>query len=420
MAARFAFASFLFLTGSPLSGADGSEEALQAFLKALEEGPRALAPVLGRYNRIESAKEFDVFGRHRIHQGLIRALKAMKDPALAGEAARVLNGSGREALPSQVLVLKALLDPDFPAPRKDRIEWLLGAARSKDERLALWGTRLLGDSRWAAAVDALIDLLRMEEEAKRHDSFLWHLASSEVYRLLGAEAARGDAKRIQDAWDGMKRRPPANPDHRPGGGKGITSAFFGDRISPRSVFVIDTSSSMTQATSLRRPGARTSARGSEEKDVGPRERKIEIVRAELIRALNGLQPRFRFNILAYNATVLPWRGKGGHLYDATSTAVRSAVEFAERLSTESGTNIHDALAAALEAAYVETVYLLSDGVPSRGGDAPEIERRAEALNYLKGVRVITYGFAAEGQGAYDEEFMTRLAQNHRGWYRRLN
>ena len=42
------------------------------------------------------------------------------------------------------------------------------------------------------------------------------------------------------------------------------------------------------------------------------------------------------------------------------------------------------------------------------------------MNYLAGVRVVAYGFAAEEGGSFDEEFMKRLASANWGWYRRLN
>ena len=70
---------------------------------------------------------------------------------------------------------------------------------------------------------------------------------------------------------------------------------------------------------------------------------------------------------------------------------------------------------ALKVKGVETIYLLSDGAPSRGGGPEEIKKRFAALNYLLGVRVVTYGFTGS-----DEKLMKDLAGRNWGWYRALN
>ncbi|MBI4605034.1 MAG: hypothetical protein HY721_23985, partial [Planctomycetes bacterium] len=236
--------------------------------------------------------------------------------------------------------------------------------------------------------------------------------------------AQGGSGRIRAAWEAMGKKLPASPSYDPVESDAVTSAFFGDRVSPRSVLCIDTSSSMLQRTSLRSAGSqgRTVVKGERDRERSKAtERKIDIVKRELERTVLALRPSCKFNVLSYNAAVLPWRGKGElKLHPANEGSLKDAAEFARRLATATGTNIHDALAEALEVPGVETVYLLSDGVPSVGGTKEEIERRVAALNYLRGVRIITYGFAAEESGAYDEDFMRRLAQRNWGWYRRLN
>jgi hypothetical protein len=179
---------------------------------------------------------------------------------------------------------------------------------------------------------------------------------------------------------------------------------------------------MRQLASLRGEvdRGRTEVKGKERR--APKRPKVEIVREELLRALSGLQSHSSFNILGYNATPSAWRAERGglKLHRAGTETIESARAWTRALEVATGTNIHDTLAAALDVPEVETIYLLSDGVPSRGGGTAEVERRAAAMNYLRGVRIVTYGFTAEGEGAYDEEFMKRLARNNWGWYRRLN
>jgi hypothetical protein len=321
---------------------------LGQLLDKLKANPAALPSVLAQYSRAEAAKDLDVFARYEIHQGLLGALREMRDPVLVSTAKDLLQETARSELPAQVLLLKTMISQGFPAPRTQRLGWLVRAARDKSSRLSIWGVHLLGDSRWSEAVDALIELVRTEE-SERPTGFLLSLASSELYRLLGKKGA-GSSAEIQKNWEAMGRKLPAAPEYSPPtSGGGVSVVFFGDSVSPFSVFAIDTSSG-------------SAARGS-------RSRKVDIVKEELKRALGGLQSHCRFNIIAYNETYHPWRGgkRSLRLYPATKDSIDSATKFAADLPVAQGTNIHDTLAAALAISEVETIYLLSDGIPSVGG-----------------------------------------------------
>jgi hypothetical protein len=247
------------------------------------------------------------------------------------------------------------------------------------------------------------------------------VVSAELYRILGNDAPQGAAaSAIQRQWERKGKQVPDKPDYSPVASGGRTVSFFGDLVSPRSVFAIDHSTSMRQKTSLA-GSLRGTVVAGEAKKGGPTEQKVTIVKRELVRCLAQLRRHYTFNVLGYNAKIFPWKAGGSlRLHPATSTNIRSATAFARELEVNRGTNIHDTLKAALPIPETETVFLLSDGVPSRGGKPPEIERTVRALNYLRGVRVITYGFAAEKRGSYDEGFMKRLAADNWGWYRRLN
>ena len=41
------------------------------------------------------------------------------------------------------------------------------------------------------------------------------------------------------------------------------------------------------------------------------------------------------------------------------------------------------------------------------------------MNYLLGIRIITYGIG-DTSGSYDDALMKRLARENWGWYRRLD
>jgi hypothetical protein len=402
----------LGLTAAPLARADEADDVLEYLADKLSGGSSSISSALSQYSRIERSERYDVFKRYKIHRGLLRALRKESNDALATAAARILRRPSTSNFPAQVLLMKALIGSSFPAPRRERIAYLADMAKDDDYRLSIWGLRLLGDSRWPESVDALIEIMRREEEAGRvPEGLLWNFTAMELFRLLGAKAAQGGSGAIKKNWEEMGRKLPDDPSYEMGAGGeggGVTMVFFGDRISPRSVFAIDTSTSMRRNATLRRP-----APG----DSGGSQPKVEIVKGELERAVSGLQPFCKFNILSYNSTYYPWTG-GLQLITATSSRVKSAVSHARGLEVSPGTNIHDTLAAGLTVPDVETIYLLSDGAPSRGGGPPEIRRRVEAMNYLKGIRVVTYGFA--GKGGADEGLMKWLAKNNWGWYRRLN
>jgi hypothetical protein len=395
--------------------------------RELGEGPDAIASVLRRYNTIESSEKFSIYGRELIHRRLVRAIGEMEDPAAADVAREMLGRAGGTFVPSQVVLMKALIEPRFPAPRAKRVALLLERARDRSERLQLWAVRLLAESRWVESIDALIGLQKEEELAGRFDDFLAHLAGSELYRVLGSKASyAGGAGKTERNWEEMGKKLPAEPDYGRAADDGVTVAFFGDRLMPRSVFLIDASGSMREKATLRGPerGGETAV-GGERRRPAPSSRgaepKIDIVKRELETALGGLREGWKFNVLSYNATYYPWSGgTSPKLSTARESSIRSATRFARELETAGGTNIHDTLVAALGIPEVETIYLLSDGAPSRGGTPAEIERRVAAMNYLLGVRIITYGFAAEAEGSFNEPLLQNLARTSWGWYRRLN
>jgi hypothetical protein len=407
-------AVLLAVVPAPAPAAETPQQALDAILAKLQGASPDFKGVLGQYERIESSSRFDIFGRHLIHAGLLKALRESDSPALGKAAEEYFSASS--ALPPRILLLKALIGPRFPAPRAKRVEWLLKAARERPQ-LAVWSAHLLSASRWPEGIEGLIALLA-EAESRDPDGLLAGLASAELYRALGPQGLGGSA-RVAKSWEEMGKKVPGQVDREVPARSGPTSSFFGDRISPRAVFAIDISSSMLQKTHLRMPG-KTVVEGkkSAEGDLRP---KVEIVKEELKRALAGLLPSSKFSAIGYNARLTPWRGGNPpKLHDATRDSLKNAAEFVEKLRVATGTNIHDVLAAALAIPDVETVYLLTDGVPSVGGGPAEVERRAAAMTYLSGVRIITYGFASPTPGEVDEKFLQRLAESNWGWYRRLN
>jgi len=397
---------------------DEAANALEVFERLIGQRVTNVDDVLKQYAAIEAGGRFDAGGRARVHAGLVAALRKIDDKSLAYTTETVLDNWGNSQWPAKVVVLKAMLGGKFPMPREKRVAHLVAMARGSHFRLSIWGIRLLGDSRWPEAVDALIELLKAEEAKARGSSVILTIIGGELYRILGVEAPQGSTSAlIEHNWKKLGRKLPEKVDYSLPSDSGPTVSFFGDLISPRAVFLIDISSSMRQETTL---ALRASRRSSVKGDAGERrEQKVAIVKRELGRCLGQLQSWYKFNLAGYNAKVLPWR-RDLALQSAGSSNIDSATRYARDLETEQGTNIFESVKLALPVDELDTIYLLSDGVPSVGGNTAQIEQMVKDINYLVGARIVTYGFAGEDRGSYDEAFMQRLARENWGWYRRLN
>lgn len=414
------FALMLGVPGASDAGEE-HERILEGLVGRLGDSPRDVVEVLKRYSRLEDSSRLDIYGRREVHEGLLEELRRRGHPSLEEAAERVFDLSERSYFAAQVLMMKATIGSKFPGSRDRKTGWLLEKARSTDDRISRWALHLLAETRWSGAIDGMLDLLAELEREGDRESLLWHVTSTELYRALGRIAASRDATRTREQWEASDRKVPRDPDYTLDRETVTVTSFFGDPISPRAAFLIDTSTSMLQRTTLR-AGKRGVTRGAGPRGGGSEERKVDIVKEELVHALHTLRPGFEFNVLVYNASYRPWQGspRRVRLVDVTSASLREAITFARGLEVSPGTNIHDTTVAALEIPEVETVYLLSDGVPSRGPKQAEILRRVRAMNYLLGARIVTYGFTATEGGSFDEGFMKKLATENWGWYRRLN
>lgn len=172
--------------------------------------------------------------------------------------------------------------------------------------------------------------------------------------------------------------------------------------------------------------------------------RIDIVKTELARTIERLEPHVRFNVLAFATDVMPWRKD---LAPATALHKRSALEWVARLkplgTTQDAelvsvglggasnlhlgkTNTHGALMAALgvppgQAATtgadykveVDTIFFLSDGQPTHGDfiEERDIQRVFREANALR--RVVLHTIAI---GDFTTGFMETLARESGGTF----
>ena len=139
-------------------------------------------------------------------------------------------------------------------------------------------------------------------------------------------------------------------------------------------------------------------------------RKIDILKKELTRLLKKLPADTSLNIITFDATYRSWQKV---LQPLRGRGRAKALAYVARIATGSGTNVFDTLEFALKDKRVDTIYLLTDGLPTRGRiTAPAaILKEIDVLNRARGVTIHTIAFGAESN------LLMQLAERNGGQYR---
>jgi Ca-activated chloride channel homolog len=159
-----------------------------------------------------------------------------------------------------------------------------------------------------------------------------------------------------------------------------------ERLAKDIVFVLDTSGSMSGE-------------------------KIDKARAALKFGVESLNPRDRFNVISFSGE--EHLMKAG-LIEADRIGKQAGLKFIDNLRAEGGTNINDALIAALKQFQAgdrpAMVVFLTDGLPTVGPtDVKEIIRNAASANRA-GVRLFTFGVGYD----VNTNLLDKLAADNRG------
>jgi len=260
---------------------------------------------------------------------------------------------------------------------------------------------LLQDSRWAcrhtaawtlACLAARGGLRPMIDAAGRPGNEM-------IWGLLAQMTGKADlAWKVRPWRDWFRRNGKTAPLRRCGRPQETSRvAYFGLGDTTKNVlFVIDTSRSMVQAQS------------------GSTVSKLEGATAELQKAVGALQPGTRFNVVFFAGRVRVWnRGP----LRATWRAKAALQEALDRIRPDGGTNCHGALTAALAQHGVDTVYFLTDGMPTEGRTTKPaaIVREITETNHDRETPVRIHCIAfffREG-----ESLLTALAKANGGRYR---
>jgi len=341
------------------------------------------------------------------------------DPAPAVRA-RAL-ASGRVALPqaraalrqrdplTRALALECTRDPGEarallrdPAP-----EVRIACARVTDDPEAV--AALLGDRSWRVQLAAILAAERLRQAAlvpplirvvRGPPGRVRARAAAALESLTRAPFGE-DARRWEAWWAGTgagyalppPRAAPRRVEH--------TASRVTFRHIPvdslRCCFVLDASRSMEKEA----PGAQGKTRW-------------ELVVRDLGQVLDRLPQGARFNVILFRTEVAAWRRR---LVPATPAARRACLAWIGEEKPAGWTNLFDALDAALGDDDVDALYLLTDGVPSRGAET----RREDILDeiaYRNRYRLVQVNCVqaggAEGLGKRWEGFLEDLAHAHDG------
>lgn len=276
--------------------------------------------------------------------------------------------------------------------------------------------KALGKRKDKAAVPGIIERLKKLEKNK---DVVWVDVKQSLTDITGYDFA--DAKEWEDFW--KVRGEAFNPETdrgdknesstvvRPGEEAG---EFFKEKIlAKRIMFVIDMSGSMREVD------IPVEGKG--------KQKRMEVVKDELIRCIKSLKKDVKFNILAYDDKLKFWKPiqQGSALLQAVDANKQDAMRWVSTLKENGMTHTDDALKKAFEPVEVNQIILLSDGAPmkmDKGGQqtptptGPILEM-VKGLNRLRGVKINTFGFAVfETQQGMQGllQFMEELAKQNGG------
>jgi hypothetical protein len=186
-----------------------------------------------------------------------------------------------------------------------------------------------------------------------------------------------------------------------GGGPGGRSMYYGLSIyAQKLVFIIDTSGSMLEPT--------TNLQGT----------RLASAKRELLQAIDGLPEDTQFSVVAFNSLVYAWQKQ---LVPANTTMKHSAARWVNMLEPGHTTASYDALEAGLRFD-AEALYFLTDGAPHGGKvqNPADIVSLITRANYSRRLSIYTIGIGAGPQGGIFDEFLTTLAKQNWGVYRRVD
>ena len=270
----------------------------------------------------------------------------------------------------------------------------------------------LATLRDARAIPVLVDRLEAEEGRLRSD------VGAALVALTGQDF-HGNVTLWRRWWadhaEGFVVPEAAPPSSEEKALAEVGLTFFGlSTESQRVLFVLDVSGSMERPMATYQTGG------------GAGDRRIDVARRELLKALGGIRDGGVFNIVCYASDVWTWADEPVVM---EPEARAEATAFVEGIAPVGGTNVYGAMQTGLfqargakkkkgaprwvEPAY-DTIFLMSDGVPSMGvsTDRDGILTMVSEENADLGIVIHTIGLSNE----QDAVLMRSLAEQNGGSY----
>lgn len=251
--------------------------------------------------------------------------------------------------------------------RAEVVSALVDLLRSEHWQVVVTAAKYLEDIEDKAAVKPLIDALDRSDGRIRAELHRALVKLSGVQRSEDPEAWTSWWNEHGAAFLEGRYVAPAGERAEPS----RRGEFFGLPVHSRNVvFILDRSDSMREGLEW---ALTDDDRAVLDQIPAPGKSKLDMARFQLKKALLRLPPKSRFNILFYNESARLFSDDMAVLDERTR---KKAFEFVDAVQPSGGTDLHMALGTALAYARdadgvlrrdgVDTLYLLSDGLPSSG------------------------------------------------------
>ncbi len=433
-------------TTNPPTVVQGDEKKYLAWKEAEEIGQRTEAKIM----QVEACKRsiVDALGRFKSEEAVRELCAELSRNAQPAKRAGVAEALGRLAHPSipGVLAEAARKDaePQVRAAALDALRELKagdGAPAAIDGlKHDFWQVRsaaaaLLRVIKARTAVEPLIDALTKADGRLRAEF-------NEALAAITGVDKHGDPAAWK-AWLDTNRTAMLDGSYQPrpgeaaGGGPSGKTTFYGIPVESKSVvFILDRSGSMLEPSEWEAPADVATGAGAPGPDVRKTgDRKIDIARWQLKRALAMMPDGAEFNLIFYNHEWTILSEKPLKLSAATRKA---AFEFIDRLEPMGPTNIYDPLEKGLSFAAagamadkiarsgVDTIFFLTDGMPNTGQvpRADDILLKVKELNKSRKVKIHAVGVFSSGRAPQTPtseaelggKFLRQLAEDNGGRY----
>lgn len=380
---------------------------LERFSRKASQDQESFLKVLGEYARLENGssagKPFCAALHFALAERLANSLPVQRGP-LSDYTERVI-ARGRN-LAEYILVLRAVGSPLARYPVARRLEFFRVALARRSRRFVRWGGMLLGQGSWPGAAELLLGVLEEQDDPRLKRSL-----QLDLQRIVGGPIAGLKAAKVRELIEKRKAEPGRRPfsPARPAGKK---AGFLFNEAGTGAVYLVDAS----------RPYERSSV--SRKRGVPPplieRTKRIYLALRD---AFKETPPELRFAMAKFHAGALlrkgwaqadprPWRKDA---LDFVAAELSAGKDLRNVSRARYAVGLNSVLTGFPDA---EVIVLVTD---FDRGDHWGAESSLLAWNYLRGVRVVTYGWKADP--VLDPSalsFLERLAWNHHGWFRLLD